>query len=76
MGLKDDKSKSVKKRKNKNGDSSINIGDKNKIEDTVIGQNINNITIIKTIPDHSVNYEVDKEDVDVRKNSELVENPE
>ncbi len=68
MGTKDDKSKKVKRRKIKNGDSSIKIGNKNKIEDTVIGQHINNINIIKNMPDPSVNYEVDKEDVTFLRN--------
>ncbi len=68
MGTKDDKSKKVKKRKIKNGDSSIKIGDKNKIEDAVIGQHIDTINIIKNIPDNSVKYEVDKEDVTFLRN--------
>ncbi len=66
MGAKGD-SRKVKKRKIKNEDSSIKIGDKNKIEDAVIGHHIENVNIIKN-PDNSVKYEVDKEDVTFLKN--------
>jgi hypothetical protein len=67
LGAKGDKSK-VKKRKIKNVNSSIKIGDKNNIEGAVIGQNIKNVNIIKNTPDNSVNYEGDKEDVTFLKN--------
>ncbi len=68
MGAKETKSKKVKKRKIKNGDSSLKIGDKNKIEDSVIGHHINTVNIIKKAPENSVNYEVDKEDVTFLRN--------
>lgn len=58
MGRKEDKLKI-----NKNGNSSINIGSKNKFEgDTVIGHDIK---IVKNVVDNSVEYEVDVEDVTV-----------
>jgi len=63
MGTKKE-SKKVKKRKMKNGDSSIKIGDENEFKgDTVIGRDI---TFVKN-PDNSVNYEIDTEDVMVLK---------
>ncbi len=68
LGTKGNKSKKVKKRKIGNLESSIEIGDKNKIEGAVIGQNIKNVNIIKSPPDNSVNYEVDKEDTTFLKN--------
>ncbi len=63
MDSKGDKSRKVKKRKIKKENSSITIGDGNEIDSAVIGQNIENVTIIKSPPDNSVKYEIDKEDV-------------